>query len=66
MIETNLLGGYSRIIGTPSNLSKSCLLIRFLVYTAFTIVSNSDCLWKSGISVSNIVIWHNKSILSYN
>jgi hypothetical protein len=32
----------------------------------FTIVSNSDCLWKSDILVGNIVIWRNKSILGYN
>jgi hypothetical protein len=30
MIETNLVGWHSRIIGTFSHLSKSCLLIRFL------------------------------------
>jgi hypothetical protein len=30
IIETNLVGWHSRIIGTPSHLSKSCLLIRFL------------------------------------
>jgi hypothetical protein len=35
-------------------------------YYPFTIVSNSDCLWKSDILVGNIVIWHNTSILDYN
>jgi hypothetical protein len=30
LIETNLVGWHSRIIGTPSHLSKSCLLIIFL------------------------------------
>jgi hypothetical protein len=45
-----------------------CNIIKLLhaTYYLFTIVSNSDCLWKSDISVGNVVIWHNKSILGYN
>jgi hypothetical protein len=30
MIEINLVGWHSQIIGMPSHLSKSCLLMRFL------------------------------------
>jgi hypothetical protein len=35
-------------------------------YIPFTIVSNSDYLWKSDILVGSIVICHDKSILGYN
>jgi hypothetical protein len=34
-------------------------------YLPFTIVSNSDYLWKSDILVGSIVICHDKSILGY-
>jgi hypothetical protein len=41
--------------------SQVCFL-QIRTFHPFTIVSNSDCL--SDILVGNIVIWHNKSILS--
>jgi hypothetical protein len=45
---------------------KNCKKNPTIIYKPFTIISNSDYLWKSDILVGNIVICLNKSILGYN